>query len=132
MSMTRFGVKVNFNIAALNISQEFIVTRLSAQHQIILGYEFLKEFNPQIDWSTDTLRFSDMETVQSIISKRVADGIHQSGKQMARLLKKEVDRKSRSKTKSLISEPEDLRTYIGTTLKQVHSATTSASSLNAI
>ena len=47
------------------------------------------------------------------------------------MLKKEIDRKSRSKTKSLISEPEDLRTYIGT-LKQVHSATISASSLNAI
>jgi hypothetical protein len=96
-----------------------------------LGYELLKEFNPQIDWSTGTLRFSDMETVQAIISKRVADAKHLSGKQMARLLKKEIDRKSRSKTKSLISEPEDLRTYIGT-LKHVHSTTTSASSLNAI
>jgi hypothetical protein len=53
-----------------------------------LGYELLKEFNPQIDWSTGTLRFSDMETVQAIISKRVADAKHLSGKQMARLLKK--------------------------------------------
>jgi hypothetical protein len=131
MIMARFGVKVEFNIGALKITQEFFVTRLSGQHQFILGYEILKEFNPQIDWSTGTLRFSDMETVQAIISKRVADAKHLSGKQMARLLKKEVDRKSRSKTKSLTPEPEDLRTYIGT-LKQVHAATTSDSSLNAI
>jgi hypothetical protein len=94
MSMARFGVKVDFNIGALKLTQEFIVTRLSGQHQIILGYEFLKEFNPQIDWSTGTLHFSDMETVQAIVSKRVADATHLSGKQMARLLKKEIDRKS--------------------------------------
>jgi hypothetical protein len=41
-----------------------------------------------------------METVQAIISKRVADATHLSGKQMARLLKKEIDKKSKSKTKS--------------------------------
>ncbi len=76
-----------------------------------------------------TLRFYDMETVQAIISKRVADAKHLSGKQMARLLKKEIDRKAKSKTKSLIPEPEDLRTYFGT-LKQIHTSTTSVSSLN--
>ena len=54
------------------------MTRLSGQHQIILGYEFLKEFNPQIDWTMGTLRFSDMETVQAIIPKRVADAKHLS------------------------------------------------------
>jgi hypothetical protein len=67
MSMARFGVNIEFNIGALKITQEFIMTRLSGQHQIILGYEFLKEFNPQIDWTMGTLRFSDMETVQAII-----------------------------------------------------------------
>ena len=72
-----------------------------------------------------------METVQAIISKRVADAKHLSGKQMARLLKKEIDRKAKLKTNSLIPEPEDLRTYIGT-LKQIHTSTTSVSSLNAI
>jgi hypothetical protein len=66
----------------------------------ILGYDFLKDFNPQIDWTTVTLRFSDTETVQAIISKRVVDAKHLSGKQMARLLKKEIDKKSKSKTKS--------------------------------
>ena len=30
------------------------MTQLSGQHQIILGYEFLKEFNPQIDWKMGT------------------------------------------------------------------------------
>jgi hypothetical protein len=50
MSMARFGVNIKFNIGTLNkITQEFIVTRLSGQHQIILGYEFLKHFNPQTD-----------------------------------------------------------------------------------
>jgi hypothetical protein len=72
-----------------------------------------------------------METVQAIISKQVADAKHLSGKQMARLLKKEIGEKSKSKTKSLSPELEDLRTYIGT-LKQVHTSTTIISPLNAI
>ena len=86
--VSRFGVNIEFNIGALKITQEVIVTRLSGQHQIILGYNFLKDFNRQIDWTTGTLRFSDIETVQAIISKRVDDAKHLSGKQMARLLKK--------------------------------------------
>jgi hypothetical protein len=131
MSMARFGVNIEFNIGALEITQEFIVTRLSGQHQIILGFEFLKDFNPQIDRTAGTLRFSDMETVQAIISKRVAYDKHLSGKQMARLLKKKIDKKSKSKTKLLSPESEDLRTYIGT-LKQVHTSTIAISSLNAI
>jgi hypothetical protein len=96
-----------------------------------LGYELLKDFNPQIDLTMGTLCFSDMEIVQAIISKRVADTKHLSGKQMARLLKKEIDNKSKLKTKSLSPKPEDLRTYIGT-LKQVHTSTTTIASLNAI
>ncbi len=80
MSMAMFRVNVDFNIGVLKITQELIVTRLSGQHYIILGYELLKEFNPQIDWTTGTLRFSDMETVQAIVSKRVADAKHISGK----------------------------------------------------
>jgi hypothetical protein len=90
MSMARFCVHIKFNIGALKVTQEFIVTRLSGQHQIILGYEFLKDFNPQIDWTTGTLRFSDMESVQAIIAKRITDTKHLSGKQMARLLKKKT------------------------------------------
>ena len=50
---------------------------------------------------------------------------------MPRLLKKEIDRKSRTNIKSLIPEPDEVRTYIGT-LKQVHSTPISDSSLNAI
>ncbi len=75
MSMARFGVNIEFNISALKITKEFILTRLSGQHQIILGYEFLKDFNPQLDWTTGTLRFSNMETVQAIMSKRITDKI---------------------------------------------------------
>jgi len=56
MIMARFGIDIEFNIGALKINQEFIVTRLSGQHQIILSYEFLKDFNPQIE----ILRFSDI------------------------------------------------------------------------
>ena len=88
MSMAMFGVNTKLNIGALKITQELILTQLSGQHQIILGYEFLKDFNTQIDWTTGTLRFSVMETVQAVISKRVADAKHLSGKQMARLMKK--------------------------------------------
>jgi hypothetical protein len=47
------------------------------------------------------------------------------------LFKKEINRKSRTKIKSLIPEPNELRTYIGT-LKQVHTSPISDSSLNAI
>jgi hypothetical protein len=50
---------------------------------------------------------------------------------MARLLKKEIDKKPKLKTKLLSPESEDLRTYIGT-LKQVHTSTTTIASLNAI
>ena len=57
MDMARHGVNIEFNICSLKISQEFIVTRLSGQHQIILGYEFLKDYNPHIDWAAGTLRF---------------------------------------------------------------------------
>jgi hypothetical protein len=70
MSMARYGVNIEFDIGSLKISQEFIVTRLSGHHQIILGYKFLKDFNPHIDWTAGTLRFSDMETVQAIVTKR--------------------------------------------------------------
>jgi hypothetical protein len=70
MRMARHGVNIEFNTGSLKISQEFIVTRLSGQHQIILGYEFLKDFNPHIiDWAVGTLRFSEMETIQAIVSK---------------------------------------------------------------
>ncbi len=80
MSMARHGVHIDFFIGTLKIPKEFIVTRLSGHHQIILGYEFLKEFNPQIDWTAGTLRISDNETVQAIIAKRIADIKHLSGK----------------------------------------------------
>ena len=90
MSMARYGVNIEFSIGSLKISQEFIVTRLSGHHQIILGYEFLKDFNPHIDWTTGTLHFKDMDTVQAIVTKRKADVKHLSGKQMSRLLKKKT------------------------------------------
>ena len=49
-----------------------------------LGYEILKDFTPQIDWTAGTLRFSEMETAQAIISKHIADFNHLSGiKQMS-------------------------------------------------
>ena len=57
-------VNIEFSIGSLKITQEFIVTRLSGHHQVILGFEFLKGYNPHIDWTTGTLRFKDMDTVQ--------------------------------------------------------------------
>jgi hypothetical protein len=68
--------------------------------------------------------------MQATISKRIADVKHQSGKQMSRLLKKEIERKSKSKIKLLSPESDDLRAYIGT-LKQVHSSPILDASLNA-
>jgi hypothetical protein len=91
--MARQGVNIEFKIGLLKITQEFIVTRLSGQHQIIMGYKFLKDFNPHIDWTVGTLRFSKLETVQAIISKRIADVKALSGKQMPRLLEKDFERK---------------------------------------
>ena len=107
------------------------MTRLFGKHQIILVYEFLKEFNPQIDWTDGTLRISDNETVQAIITKRIADIKHLSGKQMPRLLKKKISRKSKQNIKSLYHERDELRTYIGT-LKQVSTMSNDDESLNAI
>ena len=67
--MTRDGVNIEFNIGSLKISQEFIATRLIDQQQSILGCEFLKDFNPYIDWAAGTLRFfSEMETIQVVVS----------------------------------------------------------------
>jgi hypothetical protein len=131
MRIARCGAIIEFHIGILKISQDFIVTRLSGHRQIILGYEFLEDFNPHIDWTAGTLRFNDMETVHAIGTKRKADVKHLSGKQMSRLLKKEIDKKSRTKIKSLIPEPDELRIYIDT-LKQVHSSPILNSSLNAI
>jgi hypothetical protein len=96
-----------------------------------LGYEFLKDFNPHIDWAAGTLHFSEIEAIQATVSKRIADVKHLSVRQMSRLLKIKIKRKSKSKIKSLSSGPDDLRTYIGT-LKQVHSSPISDVSLNAI
>jgi hypothetical protein len=64
------------------------------------------------------------------VSKRTADVKHLPGKQMSRLLKKEIERK-KTKIKSLSPDPDDLRVYIGT-LKQVQSSPISDASLNAI
>ncbi len=57
-------------------------------HIIIMEYDFLNDFSPHIDWTAGTLRFSDMETVQGIITKDIADVKHLCGKQISRLLKK--------------------------------------------
>jgi hypothetical protein len=51
-----------------------------------------------------------METIQAIVSERIADVKHLPGKQMSRLFKKEIERKSKSKIISLSPEPDDLRT----------------------
>ncbi len=66
ISMARHGVNIEFSIGSLKNSQAFIVTRLSVQHHIIFGYEFLKDFNPHIDWADGTLRFSERETILAI------------------------------------------------------------------
>jgi hypothetical protein len=129
MRMEIHGLNIEFNIGSLKISQEFIVTRLSGPHQIILGYEFLKDFNPHIDWAAGTLRFSEMEIMQAIVSKQIAGVKHLSGKQISRLLKTKLEKNK--KNRSLSPEPDDLRTYIGT-LKQVHSSPISEAFLNAI
>ena len=56
------------------------------------------DINPHIDWVTDKLRFSEMETIQAIVSKRSADVKHISGKQMSRLLKKEIETKQNQRS----------------------------------
>ena len=72
-----------------------------------------------------------MKTIQAIVYIRTSYVKHLSGKQMSRLLNKEIERKSKPKIKSSNSDPDVLRTYIGT-LKQVHTSPTSDASLNAI
>ena len=93
MSMARYGTVLSFSIGTLQISREFVVTGLSGSHQIILGYSFLKDYNPVIDWSTGILKMKDHDSVQAIVTKRTADVKILSAKQMFRLLNKEVIRK---------------------------------------
>ncbi|KAL8291784.1 hypothetical protein RQP46_002042 [Phenoliferia psychrophenolica] len=38
---------------------EWLVSRLKGDQKIILGYDFLKTFNPLIDWEAGTLAFKD-------------------------------------------------------------------------
>ena len=101
MSMARYDDNIEFNIGPLELTQELIVTRFSGQHQIILSYYFLKDVYPYIDWTAGTLQFSDMETVQAIITKQNADVKHLSHKQISWLLlkKKSNERKKENKFK---------------------------------
>ena len=73
LSMARNGVTIEFNIGSLTISQEFIVTLLSGTNKIILGYKWLKEFIPFIDYVAGTLRMPNMETAIAIVTKRNDD-----------------------------------------------------------
>jgi hypothetical protein len=112
MSLARYAVGIQFYIGTLQFNKEFIVTRLQGPHQIILGYEFLKEINPSINWVAGTLSIANEEAIQAIISKRVPDVKHLSAKQMARLLKKEQMRKNKLNKNEV--DNDELRTYIGT------------------
>jgi hypothetical protein len=63
-----------------------------------LGYEFLKDLNPHIDWTAGTLHSFEMETVQAIIAKRIADVKQLSGKKYGHELTM-IEERKRKKNK---------------------------------
>ena len=98
LSMARDGVYIDYTIGTKPFRNEFIVTRLSGDHSIILGYSWLQENNPTIHWSTGTLSFTDeghSNPVSAVVQKRTADVQFVSAKQMARIIDKEHKRTSR-------------------------------------
>ena len=98
LSIARQGVHISYTIGDKSFRDEFIVTRLSGTHSIILGYSWLKQYNPSIDWTAGTLGFSDENPIAAVIQKRTADMQFISAKQMARVIQKEQKRTSRLNT----------------------------------
>ena len=56
MSMAKLGVHLKFKLGTSYLTREFVITRLSGRNKMILGYTFLKEVNPEVDWTTGTVR----------------------------------------------------------------------------
>ena len=96
MSLARYGVSLAFYIGSSRVTQEFVVTRISGPYQLILGYTFLKQYNPLISWTHGTLTMPDtQEIIQAMIEKRHADIKLVSAKVMSRILKKHNQKKHR-------------------------------------
>ena len=71
MSMERWGVNLKLRIGDTWLTREFVSTRLAGRNQLILGYSFLQETNPIINWTDGTLRLPDADTaLQAIVQKR--------------------------------------------------------------
>ena len=107
MSMARWGVNLKLRIGNTWLTREFVSTRLAGRNQLILGYSFLQETNPIINWTDGTLRLPDADTaLQAIVQKRTVASEFISAKQMARILQKE-EQKYRKKGGRITVDPWD-------------------------
>ena len=116
MSLARYGVTISLHIGSTRVTHEFVVTRISGPYQLILGYTFLKQYNPSISWADGTLTMpGTQETIQAMIEKRKAEVTLVSAKVMTRLLKKEHKKRHRlNPVRDPYPDESGLQTYIGT------------------
>ena len=97
-SLSKYAVKLKFYIGQSLIEREFVLTRLKGEYQAILGYSFLKDINPRIDWTNGTIRIGSESIASAIVQKRTPDVKIISAKQMARIMRKSMKLEARERT----------------------------------
>ena len=92
ISLARQAVKIRFYLGSKQIEREFVVTRLQGDYQGILGYSFLKDINPEINWTNGTIKLRDDNDslTTATVQKRTPDVQIISAKQMARMIKRNI------------------------------------------
>ena len=71
---------------------KFVGTKLQSQFNAVLGMDFLREHNPQIDWTTSTITFGNAHTFSGEqISRPATDVQIVHANSMARIMKKNPD-----------------------------------------
>ena len=115
MSLSRTGITLTVDIGKTTVEREFVVTRLSGPYDLILGYSFLKDYNPTINWSEGSLSIPASGVLNAIVTKRTSDVKLLSGKQMTRLLKKEqnlLEKRKNLPLREIDTNTSNLRVYL--------------------
>ena len=100
LSLTKLGVMLTIKIGTEHIEREFVLTKLTGSHQMILGLKFLKDYNPDINWTNGTLCIptsTDEVTIHAIVQKRTVESAFVSAKQMARMMVQDQKRREKSR-----------------------------------
>ena len=105
MSISKLGVSLSFQMGDATLQRSFVITRLSGRNQLILGYKFLKEVNPIINWEKGTLQLRDTaEKISAVVQKRTVSSEYISAKSLARILQKEASTYTRNGVRKLKTE----------------------------